>query len=285
MPDAIKKVAVIGAGTMGQGIAHAVAVAGYQVILYDLSQRLLDSAMRNIDGNITKGIRRGKIPATDKPRILDNIVLTTNADHLIADMVIEAVAEDLQIKADLFSMLENLNSSQTVFASNTSSLSITAISSGLKYPERLVGLHFFNPAHIMKLVEVVRGDSTASEIVNQITRFAKSIGKTPVQASDSPGFIVNRVARHFYLESLQVLEEEVADCETIDELMESSGFKLGPFKLMDLIGIDINYAVSKSLYQSFNLEPRFKPNKIQQQKVEAGQLGRKTGAGFYSYDL
>ena len=285
MLDAINKVAVIGAGTMGQGIAQTVAIAGYQVILYDLNQKLLDSAWKHIEANVAKGVSKGKIVAEDEPGILGKIMLTTTAADLTADMVIEAIAEDLQIKANMFSMLEDLNSKRTIFASNTSSLSITAIGSGLKFPERLAGLHFFNPAHIMKLVEVVRGDSTDPKIVNQITEFAKSIGKIPVQASDSPGFIVNRVARHFYLESLQVLEEGVADCETIDELLESSGFKLGPFKLMDLIGIDINYAVSKSLYQSFNLEPRFKPSKIQKEKVESGQLGRKTGTGFYSYEL
>jgi len=285
MSSRIKKVAVVGAGTMGIGIAQVIATAGYQVMLYDMNQSILETAVEKIKQHLEKGIAYGKLSEADKDRALKNIRTSQNLVDLTADLVIEAIIEDLEIKADLFSKLETINHQEAIFATNTSSLSITKIAANLKNPERLVGLHFFNPAHIMKLVEVVSGGKTVAMVTQKITTFAESLGKVPVQARDSPGFIVNRVARHFYLESLKLLEEQVADAETIDSLMENQGFKMGPFKLMDLIGVDVNYAVSKSLYESFQYEPRFRPNRIQQQKVDAGQLGKKTGEGFFSYGL
>jgi 3-hydroxybutyryl-CoA dehydrogenase len=196
--------------------------------------------------------------------------------------VIEAVVEKLDVKQQLFRVLEN-NSKGSILASNTSSLSITEIASGLKNPERFVGLHFFNPAALMNLVEVVRGTSTDDSVVSIMMDFSKSLRKTAVLVKDSPGFIVNRVARHYYVEALKLLEEGVASHEQIDRLLRSAGFKMGPFELMDLIGMDVNFAVTSSLYQAFHQDSKFRPSRIQQQKVMAGHLGRKTGKGFYDY--
>jgi 3-hydroxybutyryl-CoA dehydrogenase len=177
-----------------------------------------------------------------------------------------------------------INGADCIYATNTSSIPITQIAAGLAFPEQVIGIHFFNPAHIMKLVEVIKGAKTNSTIVERVLAFVQSIGKTGVVAADAPGFIVNRIARLYYVESLKLLEEGVADLETIDRIMESSGFKMGPFKLMDLIGVDTNYSVTESQYQLFNFEPRFRPSRIQKQKVDAGLHGRKTKAGFYNYD-
>ena len=188
------------------------------------------------------------------------------------------------MKQDLFSTLEKINDPSTIFATNTSSIPITQIASVLSRPQHLVGLHFFNPAHIMKLVEVIAGASTSTDVLNSTRKFAKSLGKVSVMAQDSPGFIVNRVARHYYVESLKILEEGVASVESIDKLLESTGFKLGPFRLMDLIGVDTNLSVTTSMYNAFYQEPKFRPNRIQQQKVDAGHWGNKTGKGFYNYE-
>jgi 3-hydroxybutyryl-CoA dehydrogenase len=180
-------------------------------------------------------------------------------------------------------MLEELNSPSTIMASNTSSIPITQIGAGLQRPENLVGMHFFNPAYIMKLVEVISGASTQNHVATKVYNLAKQMGKVPVMAKDSPGFIVNRVARHYYVEALKILEENVCDNEGIDRLMESSGFKMGPFRLMDLIGVDTNFSVTTSMYHSFHQDGKFRPSRIQQQKVDAGHHGRKSGKGFYEY--
>ena len=216
--------------------------------------------------------------------ILDNIQYTTDVKQVQAELIIEAIVEKLNIKQDLFKQLMNINGAECIYATNTSSIPITQIAAGLDYPEKVVGIHFFNPAHIMKLVEVIKGAKTSPTVVDQVLQFVNSIGKTGVVAADAPGFIVNRIARLYYVESLKLLEEGVADLETIDQIMESCGFKMGPFKLMDLIGVDTNYSVTESQYQLFNFEPRFRPSRIQKQKVDAGLHGRKTKAGFYTYE-
>jgi len=190
--------------------------------------------------------------------------------------------EKLDVKQQLFRVLEN-NSKGSILASNTSSLSITEIAASLKNPERFVGLHFFNPAALMNLVEVVRGTSTDESVMSIMMGFSKSLNKTAVLVKDSPGFIVNRVARHYYVEALKLLEEGVASHEQIDRLLRSAGFKMGPFELMDLIGMDVNFAVTSSVYQAFHQDSKFRPSRIQQQKVMAGHLGKKTGRGFYDY--
>lgn len=202
---------------------------------------------------------------------------------LRADIIIEAVIENLEVKQNLFADLEKINTEQTILATNTSSISITQIASALQNPSRFIGLHFFNPAHLMKLVEVISGKQTDPDIALTMMNFSKSLGKTAVEVKDSPGFIVNRVARHYYVESFKLLEEGVSDVEGIDKLLRSSGFKMGPFELMDLIGIDVNFAVTTSVYEGFNRNPKFKPSAIQKEKVDRGFLGRKTGRGFYVY--
>lgn len=203
----------------------------------------------------------------------------------IADVVIEAIIEKPEIKIGLFNQLAEINHSETIFATNTSSLSISAIAKGVMNASRVAGLHFFNPAPVMKLVEVVRGEQTSEEVMQALIQFAKSLGKQPVVCKDAPGFIVNRVARPYYIESLRLAEEGIADFEMLDRLMESRGFKMGPFKLMDLIGNDVNYAVSCSVYDQMNQPERLKPSFIQKEKVEKGELGKKSGQGYYTYEF
>jgi 3-hydroxybutyryl-CoA dehydrogenase len=198
-------------------------------------------------------------------------------------LVIEAVIEKSEVKISLFNQLAALNNDETIFATNTSSLSVSAIAKEILNPERVAGLHFFNPAPIMKLVEVVKGEQTSDETISQLTNLTKALEKTPVVCKDSPGFIVNRVARPYYIESLRLVEEGVTSLEIIDRLLESKGFKMGPFKLMDLIGNDVNYAVSSSVYEQLNQPERLKPSPIQKEKVEKGELGKKTGKGYYDY--
>jgi 3-hydroxybutyryl-CoA dehydrogenase len=279
----IKNIGIIGAGTMGASIAQICALKGYKTILLDLDQASLNKAKNTIENNLDKGIQRGKISSDDKKTCINNLLFTLQINDLVVDLVIEAVVERLDVKQSLFKKLAKINKASTILASNTSSIPITDIASEIPHPERVVGMHFFNPAHIMKLVEVISGKATDNDIARTIYKLAEHLDKKPVNAKDSPGFIVNRVARHFYLESLKCLEEGVTDHKGIDKLMESIGFKMGPFKLMDLIGIDTNYSVTTSMYESFNKEPRFKPNNIQKEKVDAGHWGKKSGKGFYDY--
>lgn len=282
--DDIKTVGVIGAGTMGQGIAQITAMAGYRVILFDIEKKALKKAVEIIGKNLDKGIEKGKVTKEQKKDALDNINTTALLEEVKADFIIEAIVEKLEVKQKVFNELEKINTSETILASNTSSIPITQIGARLKHPERFVGMHFFNPAHIMKLVEVISGAATSEEVAVLTKIFAEKLNKVAVMAKDSPGFIVNRVARHFYVEGLKVLEEGVADVETIDTLMQASGFKMGPFQLMDLIGVDTNFSVTTSMFNSFYQDPKFRPSRIQQQKVDAGHHGKKSGRGFYQYD-
>lgn len=282
--DQIKKVVVIGAGTMGQGIAQVSAMAGYSVLLYDLNEESLKRAVLKIEENLDKGIARGKVTEEQKADTLNLISTSLDQNALVGDIIIEAILEKLDIKQTLFTHLEQINSKQTILASNTSSIPITRIASKLEHPERFVGMHFFNPAHIMKLVEVISGVATDENVAKTVYELALKLGKQPVMAADAPGFIVNRVARHFYVEGLKVLEENVASIESIDRLVESSGFKMGPFRLMDLIGVDSNFLVTKSMFEAFHHDSKFRPSRIQEQKVDAGHNGRKSGRGFYAYD-
>ncbi len=283
-PDNIKKVGIVGAGTMGQGIAISCALAGYQTLMYDLDSSFCDKAISLIQKSLTKSVEKGKLSQEDSEVAFSRIVKANKLQDLQVDLVIEAIVESLQIKQNLFIELEQINSANAILASKTSSISITQIASVLQNPANCIGLHFFNPANVMKLVEVISGLKTSPELVQLMKDFAKSLGKVSVEVKDSPGFIVNRVARHFYVEALKVLQDEVADHETIDLLMRSAGFKMGPFGLMDLIGIDVNYAVTKSVHEGFSKAHRFLPSKIQYEKIEVGQLGRKTGKGFYDYE-
>lgn len=279
----IQGIAVIGAGTMGQGIAQVCARGGFNVILYDIQAGLLERARESIAQRLDALVSKGKFNADEKRAILSRITLINDFNALRADLIIEAAVERADVKRQIFSELESINSDRAILATNTSSLSVTEISSALHHRGRFAGLHFFNPAAVMKLVEVVRTASTSQETIDLLTGLAKHLGKVPVVAQDSPGFIVNRVARHFYVESLKVLEDGVADHQAIDELLRATGFKMGPFELMDLIGIDINFSVTSSLYEAFHGDPKFRPSRIQHQKVLAGHLGRKSGKGFYDY--
>jgi len=279
----IKTFGVVGAGTMGLGIAQISAMAGYQTILFDINEQMLSKAVQMITKNLDKGIDRGKVTAEQKEATLGRISTVNDLDKMIANVVVEAIVEKLEIKQKVFATLERVNTKESILASNTSSIPITQIAAQLAHPERFVGMHFFNPAHIMKLVEVISGVSTDPEVANTIKELASKLGKAPVMAKDAPGFIVNRVARHFYLEGLKLLEEGVADVETIDQLMQTSGFKMGPFQLMDLIGVDTNFSVTTSMFDAFYKDSKFRPSRIQQQKVDAGHHGRKSGQGFYKY--
>ena len=276
-------ICVCGAGTMGSGIAQAAASSGFYVILYELTDAVLEKAKASIEKNLQSLVEKSKITAKAKEETLNNLRFTNNLHDCLGDVIIEAIIEKPETKIALFNQLAEINHSETVFASNTSSLSITQIARGVKNPERVIGMHFFNPATIMKLVEVVKTDLTNDQTTNTIIELAKQMNKTPVICKDSPGFIVNRVARPFYIESLRLIEEELIDFAKIDSLMESTGFKMGPFKLMDLIGNDINYAVSCSVYEQLGDPERLKPSFIQKEKVEKGELGKKTGKGYYEY--
>ena len=280
----IKTIGVIGAGVMGSGIAQLAAQAGYQTLLYDIADASLEKGKANIQKNLQGALDRGKISEEDRNAVLDRITLTSKFEDLKGDLFIEAVLEKLEVKLDVFQKLAEQNEDDCVLATNTSTIPITRIAREIPNPERIIGMHFFNPAHIMKLVEVINGAETHPELSNTITSLAEQMGKKAAIAADSPGFIVNRVARHFYVESLKVLEDAVSDHETIDKLMENIGFRMGPFRLMDLIGVETNFSVTQSMYESFHYDPKFRPSRIQQMKAEAGHNGRKSGRGFYRYD-
>jgi 3-hydroxybutyryl-CoA dehydrogenase len=275
-------ICVCGAGTMGSGIAQVAAQAGFYTILYDVNAAMLEKAATGIEKSLQSLAGKNKISLDQKKAVLDRLRFTADSNECLAEVFIEAIVEKPEAKAALFNQLNEVNHSEVIFATNTSSLSVTAIAQKIMNPQRVAGMHFFNPAPAMKLVEVVRTSQTSDETVQALVALAQQMGKTPVICKDSPGFIVNRVARPYYLEALRLMEAGVP-VETIDQLMEASGFKMGPFRLMDLIGNDINYAVSSSLYEALDKPLRLRPSVIQQEKVEMGELGRKTGKGYYDY--
>jgi 3-hydroxybutyryl-CoA dehydrogenase len=282
-PAAIRRICVCGAGTMGSGIAQVAAMSGFNTIQFDVNPEMLIKSKAAIDAQLNKLVSKSILTEEDKKMTLSRIFFTAQISDCVADLIIEAIIEQKAAKLNLFDQLAKINSPQTIFASNTSSISIAAIAAEVKHPERIVGLHFFNPAPVMKLVEVIRSAQTSNTIIETLVSFVIKIGKTPVVCNDSPGFIVNRVARPYYLEALHLLASGVASMEAIDAVMESSGFKMGPFKLMDLIGIDINYSVSNIVWTALDFPLRLKPSPIQQEKILAGDLGKKTGKGFYTY--
>ncbi len=279
----LNHILVIGAGVMGRGIALTTARAGYSTTLFDVNAEMLEVSEQYANGFLSKSVEKGKLSPEDRQATLDRLTFSQSENNWEADLVIEAVPERLPLKHQVLQQAADLNSRETILASNTSTLPITRIAAPIPHPERVVGLHFFNPAPLMKLVEVIAGAATSPETLETVTKLAQNLGKQPVQARDVPGFIVNRVARHFYLESLKTLETGGIDHEGIDRLLRSSGFRMGPFELMDLIGVETNHSVTQSMYEAFFYDEKFRPSLIQQQKADAGHHGRKTGKGFYTY--
>jgi 3-hydroxybutyryl-CoA dehydrogenase len=280
-------VGIIGSGTMGSGIAQVAATAGCLVNLYDTNQMALDKAKASLDKILNRLIEKGRIDNNEKIRIQNNINYVDSLKKLSdSNLTIEAIIENIDIKQKVFSELERYVSKKCIIASNTSSLSIASIASSLENPERCIGIHFFNPAPLMKLVEVIPAIQTSNEVIQKTVEIIKDWKKTVAVAKDTPGFIVNRVARPFYGEALRIYEEGIADFSTIDNAIKNQGgFRMGPFELMDFIGNDVNYTVTETVYNAFYQDPRYKPSFTQQRLSEAGYLGRKSGKGFYDYKV
>jgi 3-hydroxybutyryl-CoA dehydrogenase len=286
MATKAEKIGVLGAGTMGAGIAQVAVQAGFETLLYDITDEFIDKGVGRIRSFLQGSRQRGKITADEEKQMLDRLHGTTELKGFeTAALIIEAVPEKLELKRDVFKQLDSLCPPETLLATNTSSFSVTAIAASTQHPERVLGLHFFNPPPLMALVEVIQGDRTTTETIEKATALMQQMGKTPARAKDTPGFIVNRIARPFYNEALRILGDGGATVEAIDRIMREAGnFRMGPFELMDLIGHDVNFAATESLYRSFFEDPRFRPSPIQQRMVMGGNLGRKTGRGFYVYD-
>lgn len=279
------KIGIIGAGAMGSGIAEVAATAGNEVILFDSYIGARDKFQKGLDKNLARLIEKEKITKEKAVSINANIHFVSHVESFKGcDMIIEAIVENLELKQDIFEQVETLVSDDCILASNTSSLSITAIAANCKKPERFVGIHFFNPATMMPLVEIIPGVASDAKILNEARKIIDSWGKVTVLAKDTPGFIVNRVARPFYGEAIRMYEEGFADFATIDWAMKTyGGFKMGPFELMDFIGNDINYTVTETVYREFWNDAKYKPSFTQKRMVEAKRLGRKSGKGYYDY--
>lgn len=280
----IRTVGVVGAGTMGTGIALVCASSGFSTLLYDKDSASAEKAFTRISQSLNSSVEKGRMTVAEREQTLSHIRLVHELNDLKVDLVIEAAVERLDVKTALFQELETINNAKAILSTNTSSISVSAISQAMRDPSRCIGLHFFNPADRMKLVEVVSTPSTSAEVHREVLEFAAAIGKTSVEAKDSPGFIVNRVARPYYVEALKLVDGKKAETEAIDALMRSTGFKMGPFELMDLIGVDINLSVTTSVWEGLGRPDKFKPSVTQQEMVRKGNLGRKTGMGFYKYE-
>ena len=278
-------VLVVGAGIMGTGIAQVAAQAGHSVLLFDAQTAAADAAKARLEATFEKLVNKSKLSDDEATTILSRIEAIASLDAANgAGLVIEAIVESMEAKRELFQQLANIVSSDCILATNTSSISVTAIANGLRYPERLVGMHFFNPAPLMKLVEVVSGLQTTKMVADAVFELSEVWGKVPVHARSTPGFIVNRIARPFYAESLALLQEQAASPATLDACLRGAGFRMGPCELMDLIGHDTNLSVTRSVYEANFYDRRYAPSLIQQELVDAGQLGRKTGHGFFDYN-
>jgi 3-hydroxybutyryl-CoA dehydrogenase len=279
-------IGICGGGTMGAGIAYTCLLAGHTVIVFDSFEPMQERCGAFLQQQFEKAVTRGIATQSSADAAFKRYSFVSELGELRScAIVIEAIVEDKTAKHQLFQALESILSETAIIASNTSSISVTALGAILQRPERFVGMHFFNPAHAMKLVEVIRGVKTSPDVLDSTIALATQLGKTPVLAKDVPGFIVNRVARSFYLESMRLVEEGAAEIEQVDAIMRSAGFKMGPFELVDVIGVDVNYAVTLSVWEQYFYEPRFTPVLLQKQYVDAGLHGRKTGEGFYEYDL
>ena len=278
-------IGIIGSGTMGIGIAQVAATSGCEVFLYDANSAQTEKSLTNLKKILDRLVEKQKISSEKSEEVFNKIKPCNDLqDFATCDLIIEAIVENKEIKTKVFQNLEEIVSENCVISSNTSSISITSLSSELKNPERFIGIHFFNPAPLMPLVEIIPGLLTKEKLAGEIFSLVKSWGKIPVIAKDVPGFIVNRIARPFYGEALRIVEENLATIEQVDDAMRTLGnFKMGPFELMDLIGIDVNFSVTKTVYQDYFFDPKYKPSLVQQRMSEAKLLGRKTGKGFYDY--
>jgi len=282
----VKIVGVLGAGTMGNGIAQVAAQAGYQVVMRDIEDRFVDNGLKAIEKFLSKSVEKGKMTEEQKKGVTGRIKGTTRMEDLKnADLVIEAVFEDLAIKKDLFKQLDELTRKDAILTSNTSSMSITEIAVATKRPEKVAGMHFFNPAPLMRLVEVIRGFHTSDETVRTVMEITRKMGKEPVEVKkDTPGFIVNRLMIPHFIEAIRMLEEGVATAEDIDKAIKLGlNYPMGPFELMDLTGIDIAHHVTEYFYKELNKESKWSIPPLMKTMLRAGRLGRKTGGGWYKY--
>lgn len=278
------KICVCGAGTMGGGIAQVAAQAGFATLLFDVNNEVLERSKQTIAFHLDKLVTKAQISKVEAAETWERIQFTNQLEDCVADICIEAIVENSAIKKELFAQLSAINASDCLFASNTSSLSISQLQEDIAHPERFAGMHFFNPAPLMKLVEIVAGDKTAPSTLQQLFDVAVQMGKVPVHCNDAPGFIVNRVARPYYLEAMRLVESGIATPAEIDAIMEATGFKMGPFALMDLIGLDVNYSVSTIVWNALGKPKRLQPSELQASKVKQGALGRKSGKGFFNYN-
>jgi len=276
-------IAVVGAGTMGAGIAESAVLAGMSVAVLDVREEALERGRQSIERDLARRVKKGSISEGEREDALGRLRTTTSVANLSgASLVVEAVIEDMSVKQKVFRDLEGVVGEQTVLATNTSSLSVAGIAAATGSPERVVGMHFFNPVPAMRLVEVVAAPSTETYALSRAEEVCERLGKTPVRVSDTPGFIVNRVARPFYLEALRIVESG-GDPGRVDAMVREAGFRMGPLELADLIGHNVNLSVSESLFERYYYPPRFRPSYVQRSMVEAGDLGRKSGQGFYDY--
>jgi len=280
----VTRIGILGAGTMGAGIAQVVVEAGLSATVHDPIAGAYDRARERIHGFLARKVEKGQLSEGDASAALARLSAAATLEELAAaDFVVEAIPEELELKREAFRRLDDLAPPSTIVASNTSSLSIGEIAASTSHPERVIGMHFFNPVPLMALVEVIPGHGTATAVTEATMALAERLGKTAVQAADTPGFIVNRVARPYYLEALRIVGDGAAGIEEVDEALRGAGFRMGPFELIDTIGADVNLAVSESTFEAYEREARYQPHPLQRTLVEAGRLGRKSGAGFYDY--